>query len=163
MSRRDSVWISGSVTGLSLRCADRDAVGLKPGKDCTADVLGGSLKPCGGGSVNRPRQFSRTEHRQPGIVFGSHRHERNLTDWLSICNNFVLVRTLIRGKEGGAPVASLSREGSRSAGARSTSETIRDQSSSCNTRGYSNDRFHRHRRYSQRRNSCRTAHHGPRS
>jgi hypothetical protein len=61
---------------VGLGCADRDAVGLKPSKDRSADVLGWSLKPCGCGSVDGARQLSRTEHREARIVFGSHGHSR---------------------------------------------------------------------------------------
>lgn len=49
---------------LSLRCADRDAVGLKPGKDRGANVLGRSLEPCGYGNIYCARQFSRAQHPQ---------------------------------------------------------------------------------------------------
>ena len=68
-----------SGTGLSLRRADRDAVGLKPSKDRSADVLGWTLEPCGCGSVDGPRQLSRAKHRESRVVFGSHGHERYLT------------------------------------------------------------------------------------
>ena len=97
--------LAGAVmaSGTGIRRADRDAVGLKPGKDRSADVLGWTLEPCGCGSIDGARQLSRAKHRQPGIVFGSHGHERYLTDWLSIRNDFVLVRTLIRGKEDRGP------------------------------------------------------------
>src|SRR6478735_1915406 len=66
------------VVALS-RCADRDAVGLKPSQDRSADVLGWPLEPCGCGSIDCGGKLSRAENRQPGIVFGSHRHGRYLT------------------------------------------------------------------------------------
>jgi hypothetical protein len=105
--RRHGLFAAGVIAVLSvssvmialvrLGCADRDAVGLKPGKDRCADVLGGSLKPGGCRSIDRPRQFSWAQHRQPGIVFGS--HDYDLTDWLSLRNYFVPVRTLIHSKD----------------------------------------------------------------
>ena len=54
----------GVVALIRLRCADRDAVSLKPSKDRSADVLGWPLEPCGCGNVDRPRQLSRAEDRQ---------------------------------------------------------------------------------------------------
>ena len=48
-----------SGTSISPKCADRYAVGLKPGKDCGADVLGWTLEPCGCGSIDGGRKLSR--------------------------------------------------------------------------------------------------------
>ena len=87
------------VALIRLGCADRDAVGLKPSKDRTANVLSWPLELCGCGSIDSARQLSRAEHREPRSVFGSHGHGRYLTDWLSVSNDFVLVRTLIRGED----------------------------------------------------------------
>ena len=67
------------ASGTGIRLADRDAVGLKPGQDRPANVLGWTLEPCGCGSVDGARQLSRAKHRQSRIVFGSHGHGRYLT------------------------------------------------------------------------------------
>jgi hypothetical protein len=50
------------ASGTGIRLADRDAVGLKPGQDRPANVLGWTLEPCGCGSVDGARQLSRAKH-----------------------------------------------------------------------------------------------------
>jgi hypothetical protein len=73
-----AVWSVSSVIIALVRlgCADRDAVGLKPSKDRTANVLSWPLELCGCGSIDSARQLSRAEHREARIVFGSHGHNQ---------------------------------------------------------------------------------------
>ena len=85
------------IAARSASDRQRDAVGLEPRKDRSADVLGGSLELCS--CVDGRRQLIRAENREPRAVFGSHGHGRYLTVWFNFRNYSVLLRTLIRSKD----------------------------------------------------------------